>query len=52
MLMVVFPHVPASAQIVESVGHRALGMGGAFVAVADDSTATWWNPAVKRLAFL
>ena len=34
-----------SAQIVESVGNRALGMGGAFVAVAADSTATWWNPA-------
>ncbi len=33
-----------SAQIVESVGNRALGMGGAFVAVAGDSTATWWNP--------
>ena len=24
---------------------RALGMGGAFVAVADDATATYWNPA-------
>src|SRR5688572_28136867 len=36
---------PASAQIVESVGTRALGMGGAFVAVASDSSATWWNPA-------
>ena len=35
----------ASAQSFESVGERALGMGGAFVAVADDSTATWWNPA-------
>jgi len=35
----------ASAQIVESVGERALGMGGAFVGVATDSTATWWNPA-------
>jgi hypothetical protein len=34
----------SSAQIVESVGNRALGMGGAFVAVASDSTATWWNP--------
>ena len=34
-----------SAQIVESVGNRALGMGGAFVAVASDSSATWWNPA-------
>ena len=36
---------PAPAQIFESVGIRAQGMGGAFVAVADDSTATWWNPA-------
>ena len=37
--------VPATAQIVEAVGSRALGMGGAFVAVASDSSATWWNPA-------
>jgi hypothetical protein len=36
---------PARAQLIESVGSRALGMGGAFVAVASDSTATWWNPA-------
>src|SRR5688572_14497453 len=35
----------ASAQVMESVGVRALGMGGAFVAVASDSTTTWWNPA-------
>ena len=35
----------ADAQIYESVGIRAQGMGGAFVAVADDATATWWNPA-------
>jgi hypothetical protein len=35
----------ASAQIYESVGVRAQGMGGAFVAVADDATTTWWNPA-------
>ena len=27
------------------VGARALGMGGAYVAVADDSTASYWNPA-------
>jgi hypothetical protein len=40
-----FAPVRASAQIIEAVGSRALGMGGAFVAVADDSTATWWNPA-------
>ena len=26
-------------------GARALGLGGAFVAVADDSTASYWNPA-------
>lgn len=37
--------VCASAQTVETVGSRALGMGGAFVAVANDSSATWWNPA-------
>jgi hypothetical protein len=36
---------PSFAQVYESVGSRALGMGGAFVAVADDSTASWWNPA-------
>ena len=35
----------ASAQVVEAVGSRALGMGGAFVAVASDSSATWWNPS-------
>lgn len=36
----------ASAQTsFEVVGSRALGMGGAFVAVADDPTAVFWNPA-------
>src|SRR5688572_33180567 len=35
----------ASAQVTEATGPRALGMGGAFVAVASDSSATWWNPA-------
>lgn len=33
------------AQQFESLGTRALGMGGAFVAVADDATAVYWNPA-------
>ena len=33
------------AQGVEAVGIRALGMGGAFVGVADDASATYWNPA-------
>lgn len=27
------------------VGARALGMGGAYVAKADDSTSVYWNPA-------
>ena len=25
-------------------GARALGMGGAFIAIADDATAASWNP--------
>jgi len=28
-----------------AVGARPLGMGGAFVAVADDANTIWWNPA-------
>jgi F plasmid transfer operon, TraF, protein len=35
----------AQAQQFDLVGTRARGMGGAFVAVADDGSATWWNPA-------
>jgi len=26
-------------------GARPAGMGEAFVAISDDATATWWNPA-------
>jgi F plasmid transfer operon, TraF, protein len=44
-VLIIITATRTSAQIVESVGNRALGMGGAFVAVAADSTATWWNPA-------
>lgn len=44
-LLCLGPAVAADAQIVEATGSRALGMGGAFVAVASDSSATWWNPA-------
>ena len=35
----------ASGQVTELVGSSASGMGGAFVAVASDSSAVWWNPA-------
>jgi hypothetical protein len=31
-------------------GARAVGMGGAFVSLANDGSASWWNPA--GLAFL
>ena len=42
--LAVYP-AAARAQIYEAVGTRAQGMAGAFVAVANDATATWWNPA-------
>src|ERR1044071_1060420 len=35
---------PARAQVFESVGNRALGMGGAFVGASNDYTASYWNP--------
>lgn len=42
----VVPAAPAYAQVpYEALGSRALGMAGAFVAVADDITAAYWNPA-------
>jgi hypothetical protein len=37
--------LPARSQSYEGIGIRAQGMAGAFVAVADDATASWWNPA-------
>src|SRR5687767_8038412 len=36
--------VHAAAQAFDSLGSRAQGMG-AFVAVADDASAVYWNPA-------
>ena len=48
LLLYIYPVTsPAAAwaQAIEMAGTRAPGMGGAFVAVADDSSATWWNPA-------
>lgn len=35
----------AGAYLKMGVGARALGMGSAFTALADDSTASFWNPA-------
>ncbi|GAB4314768.1 MAG: hypothetical protein Kow0074_01960 [Candidatus Zixiibacteriota bacterium] len=32
------------------VGARPLGMGNAFVAVADDATAIYWNPAAMTIS--
>ena len=37
--------VSVAAQSFGGVGARAEGMGGAFVAVADDASAVYWNPA-------
>src|SRR5262245_65201117 len=46
VFFVSFVHArPAEAQPADAVGVRAQGMGGAFTALADDATATWWNPA-------
>lgn len=45
LVLTLFGPASATAQIYETVGTRAQGMAGAFVAVADDATATWWNPA-------
>src|SRR5688500_1279005 len=44
VLLLGFPRL-GHAQRYETVGIRAQGFAGAFVAVADDATATWWNPA-------
>jgi hypothetical protein len=46
------PAEPAMAQQFEIVGTRAAGMGGAFVAVADDASATYWNPAGLALGHM
>jgi len=46
LLLVLLAHAPETlAQPADAVGVRAQGMSGAFTAVADDATATWWNPA-------
>jgi hypothetical protein len=45
LVSLVFLAAPLAAQTTDTVGIRAQGMGGAFTAVADDATASWWNPA-------
>jgi long-chain fatty acid transport protein len=35
----------ANGLSLNSVGSRALGMGGAFIGLANDATALYWNPA-------
>jgi hypothetical protein len=49
-LVVVAASGTAAAQTFETLGTRAGGMGGAFVAVADDATAVYWNPAGLALS--
>ncbi|MCL6582356.1 MAG: hypothetical protein K6U11_01840 [bacterium] len=36
--------IPTSPPVPVGSGARAMGMGGAFIAVADDATAASWNP--------
>lgn len=45
LALLAFSATPAAGQPFEAVGSRALGMAGAFVAVADDPTGSHWNPA-------
>lgn len=44
MALLVVGVIPGSAQTFEAVGTRAQGMGGAFVGMADDASAVYWNP--------
>ncbi|MCR4662474.1 MAG: hypothetical protein K5622_01140 [Endomicrobiaceae bacterium] len=40
-----FAGTDAAAFLKKSVGVKAVGMGGAFTSVADDTSAVYWNPA-------
>src|SRR5688500_17373980 len=42
-LLLTFPSLSA-AQSFQAIGTRAQGMAGAFVGVADDASAVYWNP--------
>ena len=45
LICLLWPAAAFGQQVIETAGSRALGMGGAFVGVADDPTAVYWNPA-------
>jgi hypothetical protein len=45
LVMICVPCLAHAQVRFEAAGARALGMAGAFVAVADDPTAVLWNPA-------
>lgn len=44
-----YDHKYAAEFLNIGVGARAMAMGGAFCAVADDATSSYWNPAGLRL---
>lgn len=44
-IFVCYNTVSANGLSLNSIGTRALGMGGAMVGLADDATAIYWNPA-------
>ncbi|OQY28795.1 MAG: hypothetical protein B6244_05770 [Candidatus Cloacimonetes bacterium 4572_55] len=45
LLYIFFSAIPCYAGFKLNYGVRPIGMGGAFVSVADDGTTVWWNPA-------
>src|SRR5712672_1843444 len=45
VVLLVFSPSLLIAQTWAQVGERPQGMAGAFVAVADDASAVYWNPA-------
>ena len=45
LVMVLATGAFANGLALNSIGTRALGMGGAMVGLADDVTAIYWNPS-------
>lgn len=45
LIFAITSSVFANGLSLNSLGSRALGMGGAFVALSNDATAIYWNPA-------